>query len=108
MSFGRVYDPCDDCVGNLCTMNCGGKPTMPTFNINNAMPGDRIEFLSDAMTDKGPATGTLAQWHGRHRVQVSFGDRTDEQQFFDADDIEARLKNFNSNTAHGTRLWQVR
>lgn len=107
-TFGRVRTPCGDCLGNLCTMNCGGRDTLPVFNATNAMPGDRIEFLSDVMTDKGPATATLAQWHGRHRVQVSFGGRTDEQQFFDAEDIEARLVGFNRNTAHGTRLWQVR
>ncbi len=23
--FGRVKDPCEDCVGDECTMNCSGK-----------------------------------------------------------------------------------
>lgn len=70
------------------------KATLAAPAMIKSMPnaGDRIEFLSDRFTDKGPATGVIEDWKTTvdgNMITVQFGD---EQESFSWDDLAGRAE----------------
>lgn len=60
-TFGKVKDPCDDCINGYCTMNCSGRVVLPD--------APRCGDWRDA--DTASKEGSILAW-GPHHPDIAF------------------------------------